>query len=209
MLNGFDNSLEERLKQAELAEKELQRLQPIAAEAPLLRSEREKTTKELERRRAKAAAMHQAEQAVQAAAEKQTKVPELLGTSARAVKELFLALRDVENLRREAMQALANVDRVDYEMELEEGEAHEQSLDRDTRGLAYALAARHGDARVKRLLDEMTPGFTMLQGCNLDDPIYRDLANFVVERVQTPPRQAAPRPATPQPKQPNGIKSET
>ena len=36
------------------------------------------------------------------------------------------------------MQSLAIVDRVDYEIELEDGEAHEAALDRDPRGLAYA-----------------------------------------------------------------------
>ena len=53
------------------------------------------------------------------------------------------------------MEALAIADRVDYDIELEEGEEHERSLDRDTRGLAYALAARHGDAKVKQMLDEL------------------------------------------------------
>ena len=81
------------------------------------------------------------------------------------------------------MESLAIVDRVDYEIELEDGEAHEAALDRDPRGLAYALAGRHGDARVKKLMEQLDPGFNLLEGCNLDEPLYRDVANFVMDRV--------------------------
>ena len=118
-----------------------------------------------------------------AAAETQSHVPELLGSAARAVSNLFTALREIESKRQDAMHSLAGADRVDYEIELEEGEEHEKSLDRDPRGLAYALAARHGDGRVKKLLEELNPGFGLLEGCNLDDPLYRDVANFVMDRV--------------------------
>ena len=89
------------------------------------------------------------------------------------------------------MEALSVADRVDYDIELEEGEEHERSLDRDTRGLAYALAARHGDGRVRQMLEELDPEFSMLRGCNLDEPLYRDVANFVV-------RHAVPKEANPQ-----------
>ena len=80
--------------------------------------------------------------------------------------------------------------RVDYDIELEEGEEHERSLDRDARGLAYALAARHGETRVKQLVEELDPGFTLLRGCNLDEPLYRDVANFVVRHAV--PKEAPP-----------------
>ena len=66
-------------------------------------------------------------------------------------------------------------------------------MDRDPRGLAYALAGRHGDSRVVKLLDELQPGFGLLAGCNMDDPLYRDVANFVIARVTpaVPPQAAA------------------
>jgi hypothetical protein len=92
------------------------------------------------------------------------------------------------------MQALSVADRVDYEIEVEEGEEHELSLDRDPRGLAYALAGRHGDSRVKRLLEDLDPGFSPLAGCNLDDPVYRDVADFVMNRV-VPASSPSPSPA--------------
>ena len=121
----------------------------------------------------------------------QERVAELLGVAARSVNELYVALKEIESLRQDAMQSLAVADRVDYEVELEDGEAHERSLDRDPRGLAYALAGRHGETRVLKLLDELQPGFELLLGTNMDDPLNRDVARFVMQRV-TP---AAPPPA--------------
>ena len=55
----------------------------------------------------------------------------MLGTAARAVNELYSALCEIEAHRQDGMQSLAIVDRVDYEIELEDGEAHEAALDRD------------------------------------------------------------------------------
>ena len=185
MMNGYDKALEERLRTAEQAELEVTRLQPLASEAPQLRAEKAKTQRTAERQRARETAMNQAKQAVEAAHDKQTLVPELLGNAARAVNELYGALREIDARRQEAMQSLAVADRVDYDAELEDGEAHEAALDRDPRGLAYALAGRHGDARVSKLFEELNPDFSMLDGCNLDDPLYRDVANFVMDRVST------------------------
>ena len=192
MLKGFDTSLEERLKVAEQAETEVSKLQSMAAEAPQLRADKAKAQRAAERQRTRENAMQKANQAVEAANEKQSLVPELLGNAARTVNDLYSALREVEARRQEAIESLAIADRVDYDIELEDGEAHEASLDRDTRGLAYALAGRHGDTRVKKLLQELNPGFSILQGCNLDDPLYRDVANFVMDRVTpaTPPPAA-------------------
>ncbi|MDA0264615.1 MAG: hypothetical protein O3A93_10765 [Chloroflexi bacterium] len=192
MVNGIDESFQERLRQAESAERELQRLQPLAAEAPQLRLQKAKAQREEARSRAKEDALSKAKVASQAAADKQKRVPDLLAQAARAVIELYTVIKDVDNSRRKAMEALAIADRVDYDIELEDGEEHERSLDRDTRGLAYALAARHGDTKVKQMLEALDPGFTMLRGCNLDDPLYRDVANFVVRHAV--PKEAPPVP---------------
>ncbi len=183
MVNGFDDSSNERLKQAETAEREMQRLQPLAAEAPQLRLQKIKSQREEERRRTKDGAMSKAKSSTQAAADKQNRVPELLGEAARVVVELYTLFKDVDSSRRQAIEALAIADRVDYDIELEEGEEHERSLDRDTRGLAYALAARHGDAKVKQMLEELDPDFSMLRGCELDEPLFRDVADFVVRHA--------------------------
>jgi len=193
MVNGneIDEGFQARLKQAESAEREMQRLQPLAAEAPQLRLQQAKAQKEEERTRAKEDALSKARFYAQAAADKQNRVPDLLGQAARTVIELYTLLKDIDSSRRQAMEALSVADRVDYDIELEEGEEHERSLDRDTRGLAYALAARHGDGRVRQMLEELDPEFSMLRGCNLDEPLYRDVANFVV-------RHAVPKEANPQ-----------
>ncbi len=201
----FDESLQERLKQAEKAELELQRLQPLASEAPQLRIQKAKSQREEERRHTKMQSLEQAKSSIQAAADRQNRVPEFLGTAAQEVAELYTLLKEVDAHRRKAMEFLAVADRVDYDMELEEGEEHERSLDRDPRGLAYALAARHGEARVKQLLEEMDPEFTLLRGCNLDEPLYRDLADFVIRHVV--PKEAPPNPVLSQPDPPTMIQS--
>ena len=190
-INGINDDFQERLRQAESAETEMQRLQPLAAEAPQLRLLKAKTQKEEERRRVKEESLIQAKRATQSAADKQIRVPEMLDRAAHAVMELYTLLKDVDSSRQQALESLAVADRVDYDIELEENEEHERSLDRDTRGLAYALAARHGDTKVQQMLQDLDPEFSMLQGCNLDEPLYRDVANFVL-------RHAAPKEAVAQ-----------
>ena len=206
MVNGFNESFHERLKQAETAEREMQRLQPLAAEAPQLRLQKAKAQREEERERAKNNALSKAKNAAQSANDKQNRVPELLGHAARAVIELYNLIKEVDGSRRQAMEALAIADRVDYDIELEEGEEHERSLDRDTRGLAYALAARHGDTKVKQMLEELDPAFAMLRGCNLDEPLYRDVADFVVRHAipkEAPPSALISQPSGPAPAEAN------
>ena len=200
MTNALDDGLQERLKQAEMAEREMQRLQPLASEAPHLRLQKAKSQREEERQRTKVQALDQAKNSIQAAADRQNQVPELLGTAARAVIELYTLLKEVDSYRRKAMESLAVADRVDYDIELEEVEEHERSLDRDARGLAYALAARHGETRIKQLVEELDPGFALLRGCNLDEPLYRDVANFVVRHAvpkDTPPSSVLSQPEAP------------
>lgn len=187
MLSGFDSSLDSRLREAEEAEKELLRLQPVAEEAPKLRLEKAKVQKQQERERAKGSAMKVVERAMNTATDKQTRVPELLESAGKAVQALYTVMKELDAHRKEASESMAIVDRIDYEIEVEEGEAHEISLDRDPRGLAYALAARHGDVRVKDLLEEMEPGFGFLKGCDLTEPLYRDVAKFVLQHAVDSP----------------------
>ena len=183
MVTEFDESSHERLKQAESAEREMQRLESIAAEAPQLRLQKVKAQRAAERGRTKDGAMSKAKHAVQAASDKQNRVPDLLAQASRSVVELYTLFKEVDSSRRQAMEALAIADRVDYDIELEESEEHERSLDRDTRGLAYALAARHGDAKVKLMLEELDPEFVMLRGCDLEEPLFRDVADFVLRHA--------------------------
>lgn len=187
MLSGFDASLDERLRRAEEAEGELLKLEPVAAEAPKLRLEKAKVQKRQGRDRAKESAMQVVRPAVRAASEKQKRVPDLLEIAGQAVRELYTLVREIDSHRREATESLAIVDRVDYEIEVEEGEEAEIAHDRDPRGLAYALAARHGDPRVRDLLEELDPEFAFLRNCDLTEALYRDVAKFIIEHAVSSP----------------------
>jgi len=118
--NGIEESFNDRLRQAESAEREVQRLEPLAAEAPQLRLQKAKAQKEEERKRAKDESIYKAKNAAQTASDKQKRVPELLGQAAHTVIELYTLLKEIDSSRRQAMEALAVADRVDYDIELEE-----------------------------------------------------------------------------------------
>ena len=191
-----DTSLEQRLREAERAESELARLKPLAEAAPQLREAKAKAEVAAERSRRRNASLEEARKAASAATEKQKQVPEILDTASRAVKDLYTALKEIDRYRQAASQSLALVDRIDYDIELEEGEARELSMDRDPRGLAYVLAARHGENKVAQLLEELDPGFDHLRDCHLDEPIRRDLAKFVLSHaVHLPAPTPKPAPA--------------
>ena len=179
----FDESMQQRLKQAEMAERELARLQPLASEAPELRFKQERAAKFDDSLRRRDQALIDAKQQVEAASVRQVEIPSLLDNASHAIAALFAALKDVNTRRKRAAEALAIVDRVDYEVELEEVGEEQRQYDRDPRGLAYALAARHGDARVNQMLEDMDPGFDILRNCNLSDSLHRDVSNFVMEHV--------------------------
>lgn len=179
----FDESMQQRLKQAEMAEREMARLQPLAAEADDLRHKQVRAAKFEDSLKRREQSIIEARQLVEAAGIRQVEIPDLLNEAAQSVSLLFAAMKDVTNKRRRAADALAIVDRVDYEVELEETGEEQIALNRDPRGLAYALAARHGDAKVQQLLEEMDPGFDLLRNCNMADALHRDVADFVAEHV--------------------------
>ena len=179
----FDESLQQRLKQAEMAERELARLQPLASEAPELRVKQERAAKFEDSLHRRDRSLVEAKQMVEAASIRQVEIPSLLDSASQAVAALFAAMKDVNTRRRRASEALAVVDRVDYDVELEEVGEEQRQYDRDPRGLAYALAARHGDAKVKMMMEEMDPGFDILRNCNLSDALHRDVSTFVIEHV--------------------------
>lgn len=181
MTDEFNDTRQKRLREAEQAETEVTQLQPLAEQAPMLRLEKAKLEKHHERQQTKITAMSKARAAAQDAKVKQGKVHDLLAYAAVAVGELCALLIDIDKHRKDAAEALAKADRVDYDIELEEVEETESSLGRDTSGLAYTLAARHGDQVVKEMLEELDPGFDLLRGCNLDDPLNRDVGALVVK----------------------------
>ena len=190
----FDESMQQRLKQAEMAERELERLAPLASEAETLRQRQAKAAKFADSLRRREQSIQEARQLVDAAGIRQVEIPDLLNEAAQAVSLLFAAMKDVSNKRRRAAEALAIVDRVDYDVELAETGEEEIAMNRDPRGLAYALASRHGDAKVQQLLEDMDPGFHLLRNCNLNDALHRDVAEFVTEHVTVKQSPAAKAP---------------
>ena len=190
----FDESMQQRLKQAEMAERELERLAPLASEAETLRQRQAKAAKFADSLRRREQSIQEAKQLVEAASVRQVEIPDLLNEAAQAISLLFSAMKDVSNKRSRASEALAIVDRVDYDVELAEVGEEEMAMNRDPRGLAYALASRHGDARVQQLLEDLDPGFHLLRNCNLNDSLHRDVAEFVTEHVTTKKSPAAKAP---------------
>ena len=71
MVNGHDSSLQDKLRQAEEAETEVQRLGDLAADAPRLRTELAKAQRRAERDRNRRTALEQARKEMAAASEKQ------------------------------------------------------------------------------------------------------------------------------------------
>ena len=181
----FDESMQQRLKQAEMAERELARLQPLAEEAPDLRVKQERAMKFEDSLRRRDQCLEEAQQMVASASARQEEIPQLLDNASQAVAALFAAMKDVKSRRRRAAEALAVVDRVDYDIELEEVGQEQRQYDRDPRGLAYALAARHGESRVQQMLEEMHPGFDLFKNCNMSDALHRDVSDFVLEHVNS------------------------
>ena len=193
MLDRSETSLEERLTQAEEAEGEVNRLQSLAAEAPQLRMEKAKQDLQGERERIRQNSMDQARKEMETALEMQTRVPGLVEHAVAASYELYILLQQIHSHRQQATKSLGVADRVDYEIELEEAEEHEDALNRSTKGLAWALAARHGEARVGKLLEELGPGFHYFRGCHLEGSLRRELSDFILEHAISPDGAAGPK----------------
>ena len=188
MVERIDSHLEEQLRKAEEAESEVNRLGSLAAEAPRLRLELARTQRRQERDGNKQAALDQAVKEIESAQERQTDVPLTLETVCKLVYSLYSLLKDVDSHRKEAMRLMGVVDRMDYEEELEAGEEEQAQMGRDPKGLEYLIASRHGQPRIKQLVDELDPDFSFLRSCDLEEPLKRDVANFILAHVISPER---------------------
>ena len=190
MVNTYTSGLEEKLRQAEDAADEVSRLASLASQAPLLRAEVAKAQRQEERDANRKNAIEQAKRAVAAAAKKQDEVPATLETVSKMVYSLYTTLKDIDNHRKEAAQAIAIVDRMDYEEEVESGGEEQQEMGRDPKSIEFLVASRHGQTRIKQLLEQMDPDFSYLRGCEVDEPLRRDVANFVLAHVISPAKAA-------------------
>lgn len=186
MVTRSNAPLVAKLKQAEEAENEVHRLESLAAEAPSLRVELARSQRQENRDLNRKAATAQAQKAVDCAMEKQFEVPGMLETVAKMVYSLYTILKDIDADRREASRYMGIVNRMDYEEDLENSEAEQQEMGRDPSSVEYLVASRHGQARIKTLLGQLDPNFNYLRDCNLDEPLRRDVANFVLAHVVAP-----------------------
>ena len=96
----FDESMQQRLKQAEMAERELARLQPLAEEAEDLRVKKGRAAKFEDSLRRREQSLTEAKQMIEAASIRQVEIPALLDNASQAVAALFAAMKDVNTRRR-------------------------------------------------------------------------------------------------------------
>ena len=203
------HELTQRLRKAEEAASYMERLETLASEAPTLREQVSLLQRMEERENHRHEAIENARCALNAAAEAQSELPDLIATAANLVNQLARALREVDTFRREATAALSVVDRMDYEDELDRAmEEHEEDEDatiqRDAQSIRMLIASRHGSTRVRRMIDELSPGFEVFAGCNLNaDPMRGELTTLIMAKLAAEaeasrgPSPAARRPAPP------------
>ena len=205
------HELAQRLRKAEEAASYMERLETLASEAPTLREQVSLLQRIEQRENHRKEAIENARLALSLAAEAQGELPDLIASAANLVNQMARALREVDTFRREATSALSVVDRMDYEDELDRAmEEHEEDEDnpmqRDAQSIRMLIASRHGSTRVRRMIDDLSPGFEVFAGCNLNaDPMRGELTTLIMAKLAAEaeasrgPSPATRRPAPPPP----------
>jgi hypothetical protein len=183
MVTRINNDLQERLRKAEEAENAVSRLGNLAAEAPVLRQELARAQRQQGWDRARKNAMEECQHKMESVYAKQARVPQLLEEVSTMVSSLYQLFKEIDHQRRDALEQMAIIDRVDYEAELTDLEAEQVAMGRDASSIEYLVASRHGYARVKKMMDETFPNFSYLRDCDLEDPMRRDVAQFILSHV--------------------------
>ncbi len=195
------HELAQRLRKAEEAASYMERLETLASEAPTLREQVSLLQRIEERENHRKEATENARLALSLAAEAQHELPDLIANAANLVNQLARTLREVDTFRREATAALSVVDRMDYEDELDRAmEEHEEEQDgpiqRDAQSIKMLVASRHGNTRVRRMIDELSPGFEVFAGCNLNaDPMRGELSTLIMAKLAAEAEATRPQPA--------------
>ena len=183
MVSRVNLDLQERLRKAEEAENAVQKLGGLAAEAPTLRVELARAQRQHGWDKARKQALEESQRKMGLVSEKQGRVPQMLDEVSTLVSALYHLFKEIETQRREATEYMAVVDRVDYEAELADAEAEQAHMGRDPSSVEYLIASRHGQIRVKKMMEESFPGFSYLKDCDLEDPMRRDVAQFILSHV--------------------------
>ena len=89
MVESVTSNLVDRLRRAEEAESEVNRLESLAAEAPGLRLELARTQRRQEREENKQAALNEAKREIESAKQRQTDVPVTLEMACELVSSLY------------------------------------------------------------------------------------------------------------------------
>ena len=196
------HELAQRLRKAEEAASYMERLETLASEAPTLREQVSLLQRIEERENHRKEAIENARLALDLAAESQRQLPDLIANAANLVNQLARSLREVDTFRREATAALSVVDRMDYEDELDRAmEEHEQedenaAIPRDAQSIRMLIASRHGSTRVRRMIDELSPGFEVFAGCNVAaDPMRGELTTLIMAKLAAEAEASRPQPA--------------
>ncbi len=189
MSDQFSDELAQRLRKAEEAAAYVERLESLASEAPALREQVSLMQRMQEREDHRNDALERARVALEAACQAQQDLPAIVASAANLVNRLADTLREVDAFRREATAALSVVDRMDYEDELDQiaeptAEEGESGFARDPQSSRMIVAARHGSARVRQMIEAMSPGFEAFAGCDLDAvPMRRELTTMIMARL--------------------------
>jgi hypothetical protein len=183
MVSRVSVDIQERLRKAEEAENAVMKLGGLAAEAPTLRVELARAQRQQGWDRARKNAMEECKRKMETVYEKQNRVPQALDEVSTMVSSLYHLFKEIDGGRRESLEQMAIVDRVDYEAELTDMEAEQEAMGRDPSSVEYLIASRHGYARVKKMMDETFPNFSYLKDCDMEDPMRRDVAQFILSHV--------------------------
>ena len=206
------HELAQRLRKAEEAASYMERLETLASEAPTLREQVSLLQRIEERENHRKEAIENARFALDLAAEAQRQLPDLVAGAADLVNQMARMLREVDTYRREATAALSVVDRMDYEDELDrameenEQETEDAAIPRDAQSIRMLVASRHGSTRVRRMIDELSPGFEVFAGCDINrDPMRGELTTLIMAKLAAEAEanrpQATRRPPPPPPPQ--------
>lgn len=188
MADELARELAQRLRKAEEAANYMEQLETLASEAPTLREQVTLLQKQQERDQHRQDALAFANEALAAAAEAQQQLPALIASAADLVNQMARVLREVDTHRREATAALSVVDRMDYEDDLDETLAEytdeEAPIQRDEPSVKMLVASRHGSTRVRRMIEQMSPGFEVFSGCKIEaDPMREELTTLVMAKL--------------------------
>jgi hypothetical protein len=159
----------DRLTEAREAAAELGRLQRAAEDLPRLEAQAAAQQRQRERELTRQQATAGLEAAIVRAKEAQRAVPAAVEEAVASVERLRDALSAVIRELDKAYRHAARTNEANYQEELEKAKAEEVRRGRDPSGsgLAYAVAARFSDGRIRALLDSAGAP-ALLEGCPRD-----------------------------------------